>query len=154
MDIRLIAAGTRLPSWANEGYLEYAKRFGREFTLELLEIPLGRTDNAIRQEGERMQAAISKNDYVVTLQVGGKPLSTEALADFLLARLRDAKPLTFCIGGPEGIAKAVDDRANFRWSLSPLTLPHALVRVVVAEALYRAVSVIQGHPYHRASANQ
>ena len=84
------------------------------------------------------------------MQVGGRGLSTGQLARWLSERARLAEPLAFCIGGPDGLAPSVEERACLRWSLSPLTLPHGLVRVVVAEALYRAVTVIRGHPYHRA----
>lgn len=155
MNLRLIAAGTKMPSWVEDGYNDYAKRLVQDYKLELIEIPLGQrsggdTVRATAKEGERMLAAMTQNPYVVALQVGGKPLSTEQLAQFLQVRARDARPLVFCIGGPEGLAPEVDARAEFRWSLSPLTLPHALVRVIVAEALYRAVMVIKGHPYHRA----
>lgn len=158
MLLRLLAAGTRLPDWVNDGYQEYAKRLTQDYKLELLEIPLGQrsggdTARATEKEGERMLAALANmgsNPYLVTLQVGGKALNTEQLAQFLQSRARDGRNVAFCIGGPEGIAPAVDARADFRWSLSPLTLPHALVRVIVAEALYRAVSVIKNHPYHRA----
>lgn len=155
MNLRLIAAGTRMPSWVEDGYDDYAKRLVQDYKLELIEIPLGQrsggdTVRATAKEGERMLAAMTHNPYVVALQVGGKALSTEQLAQFLQARVRDARPVAFCIGGPEGLAPEVDARADFRWSLSPLTLPHALVRVIVAEALYRAVMVIKGHPYHRA----
>lgn len=159
MNLRLIAAGTKLPSWINEGYNDYAKRFTQDYKLELVEIPLGQrsggdTVRAMEKEGERMLAALTHNmtgnPYVVALQVGGKVLSTEQLAQFLQTRSRDGRPLAFCIGGPEGLAPAVDARAELRWSLSALTLPHALARVMVAEALYRAVMVIKGHPYHRA----
>ncbi len=160
MNLRLIAAGTKLPSWINEGYNDYAKRFTQDYKLDLVEIPLGQrsggdTARARDKEGERMLAALSSNNmsgnpYVVALQVGGKALSTEQLAQFLQTRAREGRPVVFCIGGPEGLAPAVDDRAELRWSLSALTLPHALVRVIVAESLYRAVMVIKGHPYHRA----
>lgn len=155
MNLRLIAAGTKMPSWVEEGYNDYAKRFGQDYKLELIEIPLGQrsggdTVRATAKEGERMLAAMTQNPYVVALQVGGKALSTEQLAQFLQLRARDARTVAFCIGGPEELAPEVDARADFRWSLSPLTLPHALVRVIVAEALYRAVMVIKGHPYHRA----
>jgi 23S rRNA (pseudouridine1915-N3)-methyltransferase len=155
LNLRLIAAGTKLPSWINEGYNDYAKRLTQDYKMELTEIPLGQrsggdTVRATEKEGERMLAALTGNPYVVALQVGGKSLNTEQLAQFLESRARDGRPIAFCIGGPEGLAPAVDARAELRWSLSPLTLPHALVRVVVAEALYRAVMVIKGHPYHRA----
>ncbi len=155
MQLRLIAAGTRLPSWVNDGYEEYAARLTRDYKMELVEIALGTrsgsdTSQAIRKEGEKMLAAIGERSYVVALQVTGKALTTENLAQFLRQRELDTREIAFCIGGPDGLAPEVDARASLRWSLSALTLPHALARVVVAEALYRAVSVIKGHPYHRA----
>lgn len=158
MNLRLIAAGTRMPDWVQQGYNDYAKRFTHDYKLELAEIPLGQRSGgdsvrATEKEGERMMtsiAAMGAQPYVVALQVKGKSLTTEQLAQFLEQRARDGRHLAFCIGGPDGIAPVVDARADLRWSLSSLTLPHALVRVIVAEALYRAVSVIKQHPYHRA----
>ena len=153
--MRLIAAGTRLPQWINDGFVEYAGRLQGDYRLELREIALaqrsaGNVQQARAREAERMTAALPASCYVVALQVTGKPLSTEQLAQFLRARAQDGRALAFCIGGPDGLAASLDERADYRWSLSPLTLPHALARVIVAEALYRAVSVIKGHPYHRA----
>ena len=155
MQLRLIAAGTKLPVWVNQGYEDYAKRFTADYKLELIEVPLGQraggdVARAVQKEGERMLAALTGDPYVVALQVGGKSMSTEQLAKFLETRAHEGQPLAFCIGGPEGLAPQVDARANLRWSLSALTLPHALARVMVTEALYRAVMVIKGHPYHRA----
>jgi 23S rRNA (pseudouridine1915-N3)-methyltransferase len=97
-----------------------------------------------------MLAAVGPRTGIVALQVGGRALSTAQLAAWLEERARHGEPLAFCIGGPDGLATEVDARASMRWSLSPLTLPHGLARVVVAEALYRAVSVVKGLPYHRA----
>lgn len=156
MRLIVVAAGTRLPDWVNVGFEEYAGRFTREYKLELKEIALGQRGasiapaQAIAKEGEKMLAAIPQGAYVVALQVGGRALSSEQLAQFLQTRARDGRDVVFCIGGPEGLAPEVDARAEFKWSLSALTLPHALARVVLAEALYRAVTIIKGHPYHRA----
>jgi 23S rRNA (pseudouridine1915-N3)-methyltransferase len=152
--MRLIAAGTRLPEWVNAGFAEYASRLRGDYRLELTEIELGRRGErdvrrAIATEGERMLAAAGSRNAIVALQVEGKPLSTAQLVDWLRERARLGEPLAFCIGGPDGLAPTVDQRACLRWSLSPLTLPHGLARVVAAEALYRAVSVIRGQPYHR-----
>jgi 23S rRNA (pseudouridine1915-N3)-methyltransferase len=147
---RLIAAGTRLPEWVNAGFEEYQKRLR---TLEISVATRSAGDNpqrAVQREGADMLAALSKDDYVVALEITGKSMSTEQLSTWLQERLRDARPLALMIGGPDGLAPAVLDRANQRWSLSPLTLPHALVRVVVAEQIYRAMSLSAGHPYHRA----
>ena len=155
MKLIVVAAGTRLPEWVNTGFDDYAGRLTRDYRLELKEIALGQrasgaTAQAIVKEGEKMLAAIPSGSYVVALQVGGRSLSSEQLAQFLQARARDGRDVVFCIGGPEGLAPAVDDRADMKWSLSALTLPHGLARVMVAEALYRAVSINKGHPYHRA----
>ena len=152
--MRLLAAGTRMPAWVDAGVADYAGRLRGDYRLELLEIELGRrgsgdVQRAVEAEGARMLAAAGPRAALVALQVGGRALSTEQLAGWLQERSRLGEPLAFCIGGPDGLASAVDDRACLRWSLSPLTLPHGLARVVVAEALYRAVTVIKGLPYHR-----
>jgi 23S rRNA (pseudouridine1915-N3)-methyltransferase len=143
MRIRLIAAGTRLPAWIDAGFEEYRRRFGRGLRFELVEIPLAR-------EAERMRAAIGDSDYVVALEVGGRAMTTPALAEWLAARMAGGKDLALLIGGPDGLDAGLSARADFRWSLSPLTWPHGLVRVMVAEQLYRAHTVLIGHPYHRA----
>ena len=143
MRIRLIAAGTRLPAWVDAGFEGYRRRFGRGLRFELVEIPLAR-------EAERMRAAIGASDYVVALEVGGRAMTTPALADWLAARMAGGKNLAFLVGGPDGLDAGLSAKADFRWSLSPLTWPHGLVRVMVAEQLYRAHTVLIGHPYHRA----
>jgi len=154
MQMRLLAAGTRMPAWVDAGVADYAGRLHGDYRLVLVEIELGRrgsadVQRAIATEGERMLAAAGSRAALVALQVGGRALSTEQLARWLEERSRLGEPLAFCIGGPDGLAPIVDQKACLRWSLSPLTLPHGLVRVVVAEALYRAVSVVKGLPYHR-----
>jgi 23S rRNA (pseudouridine1915-N3)-methyltransferase len=153
--MRLIAAGTRMPAWVDAGFSDYAGRLRGDYRLELVEIPLGQRGRgdparAIASEGERMLAASGDRSAIVALQVGGRALGTEQLARWLEDRARSGQPLAFCIGGPDGLAPEVDARAVLRWSLSPLTLPHGLARVVAAEALYRAVTVLKGQPYHRA----
>jgi 23S rRNA (pseudouridine1915-N3)-methyltransferase len=97
-----------------------------------------------------MLAALGRADYVVALEVGAKSMTTEQLSVWLSERLREARPLALLIGGPDGLSDACRVRANQSWSLSPLTLPHGLVRVVLAEQIYRAMSMLAGHPYHRA----
>jgi 23S rRNA (pseudouridine1915-N3)-methyltransferase len=139
MRARLIAAGTRLPDWINQGYAEYARRLSG-FRLDLVEIP-GR---------KSMLGIIGPRDYVVALEVTGRAMTTIELARWLERRLAGGRDLAFTIGGPDGHAPELLERADFRWSLSPLTWPHGLVRVMVAEQLYRAQSILKGHPYHRA----
>lgn len=143
MRIRLIAAGTRLADWVNAGVAEYSKRFGRGLRFELVEIPLAR-------EAQRMRAALREGDYVVALEVGGRAMSTADLSQWLAARMAGGRDLALLIGGPDGLDPGLAAQADFRWSLSPLTWPHGLVRVMVVEQLYRAHSLLQGHPYHRA----
>jgi 23S rRNA (pseudouridine1915-N3)-methyltransferase len=156
MKCRLIAVGTRLPDWVNEGFREYQKRLRAPLVLELSEIPLGARragddpKRAVAREGSNMLGAVGPNDYVVALEVTGRTLTTEELSAWLSLRLREARPLAMLIGGPDGLAPECRQRADQSWSLSPLTLPHALVRVVVAEQIYRAMSILAGHPYHRA----
>ncbi len=97
-----------------------------------------------------MLAALGREDYVVALEVAGTAMTTAQVSTWLAQRLRDARPLALLIGGPDGLAGDCRERANESWSLSPLTLPHALVRVVLAEQIYRGMSLLAGHPYHRA----
>jgi 23S rRNA (pseudouridine1915-N3)-methyltransferase len=156
MKCRLIAAGTRLPDWVNSGFREYQKRLRTPLVLELHEIPVAtrrageNPQRAILREGADMLAALGKDDYVVALEIAAKSMSTEQLSTWLAERMRDGRSLALLIGGPDGLSPACRERADQSWSLSPLTLPHALVRVVVAEQLYRAMSLLAGHPYHRA----
>ena len=155
MLLRLIAAGTRMPRWVDEGFEEYAARLTADYRLELKEIALGQrsggsSHQAIAKEGERMLAALPPRAFIVALQVAGRAMTSEQLARFLEARAQDGRDVAFLIGGPDGIAAELDARADLKWSLSALTLPHGLARITVAEALYRAVSILKGHPYHRA----
>ena len=150
MRIRLIAVGGKMPRWVELGWQEYVKRLPPEITLELVEIPLStRGKNAdvqrlIRQEGAAMLAKVQ-----VTLEVEGKPWSTEQLAEQLDAWRLDARTVNLMVGGPEGLAPEVCAKSEQRWSLSPLTLPHPLVRVLLGEQIYRAWTVLAGHPYHK-----
>jgi 23S rRNA (pseudouridine1915-N3)-methyltransferase len=156
--IHLISAGNRMPEWVNGGFGEFAGRLPPECRLLLTEIPLvkrGKGQDVLRcveQEGERMLAALPKSCRVIAMEVGGREWSTEELAEQLARWLQSGQDIALLVGGPDGLAPACVARAEQRWSLSRLTLPHMLVRVVVAEQLYRAWTVLQGHPYHRGSA--
>jgi len=155
MQIHLLAAGTRLPAWINQGYEDYAVRLSQECKLTLREIPLGASRRygdsvkSVAEEGTRMLAAIPHRAHVIALEVTGRSFSTEQLAEQMNRWLQDGRDLALLIGGPDGLAKDCVQRAETRWSLSPLTLPHGLVRVVVAEQLYRAWTILHNHPYHR-----
>ncbi len=155
MRIWLIAVGQRMPAWVEAGYAEYAKRLPPENPLKLVEIPAGKRGKGAdiarltAQEGERMLAAIPASARVVTLEVEGRPWNTPQLATRLAEWRQGGRDLALLVGGPEGLAPACVARADERWSLSPLTLPHPLVRIVVAEQLYRAGTLLAGHPYHR-----
>lgn len=156
MLIRLLAAGTRMPHWVEAGVDDYARRLGPQLRLEIKEIALGQRSagkdsaRAVEEEGRRMISAIKDGTFVVALDVKGKGFSTEQLAQWLGGRMQSGQGLALLVGGPDGLAEECLKRADLRWSLSPLTLPHALVRIVVAEQLYRAHSLLRGHPYHRA----
>ncbi len=155
MQINLIAVGTRMPGWVNDGYHEYARRMPQECSLRLTEIPLGQrgkaqpVERAVNEEGRRMLAAVGDRQRVIALDVKGRSWSTEQLADALCAWLQDGRDVALLVGGPDGLAASCLARAEQRWSLSPLTLPHPLVRVLLAEQLYRAWTLTCGHPYHR-----
>ncbi|MGL4455577.1 MAG: 23S rRNA (pseudouridine(1915)-N(3))-methyltransferase RlmH [Plesiomonas sp.] len=155
MKLQLVAVGTKMPAWVETGFKEYTRRFPKDMPFELLEVQAGkRGKNAdikriLDKEGEQMLAAIPKGNRIVTLDIPGKPWTTEQLAEQLERWKQDGRDVSFLIGGPEGLSPACKEAAEQSWSLSPLTLPHPLVRVLVAESLYRAWSVTTNHPYHR-----
>ncbi|WP_449466378.1 23S rRNA (pseudouridine(1915)-N(3))-methyltransferase RlmH [Stenotrophomonas humi] len=156
MKARLIATGERAPSWVAQGFAEYQKRLSHWLPLELVEIEPGLRGKgrdpkrAIEDEGKRVLAALPKNAYVVALDVPGRQLSSEQLAQRLEHWRSQGRDLAFLIGGPEGHAAEVSAIADEKWSIGPLTLPHMLVRLVVAEQVYRAAAMLANHPYHRA----
>jgi len=155
MQIHLIAVGTRMPAWVTAGYQDYARRLPRECALRLVEIPPGRRSKtrpaaqAVEEEGRRMLAAIPERCLVVAMEVAGRSWDTQALTARLQEWLLSGRDIVLLVGGPDGLSRDCLQRADLRWSLSALTLPHALVRVVLAEQLYRAWTIISGHPYHR-----
>ncbi len=156
MRIHIIAVGTRMPGWVSAGYQEFATRLPRECNLRLIEIPAPRrgkhtsTGRILRTESERMLAAIPRGTKVIALDMRGQQWSTRQLATELADWLQGGRDIGLLVGGPEGLGDACHQRADCTWSLSRLTLPHPLVRIVVAEQLYRAWSLLHHHPYHRA----
>jgi len=151
----IAAVGTRMPSWVNEGYAEYARRMPRELPLELIEVKAepraeGKTAAAMMAaEATRLRNAIPLRARVMALDERGKELTTLNLAERLRCWMAEGDDVVFLVGGPDGLDPGLKSEAGELLRLSGLTLPHALVRVVLAEALYRAASVIRGHPYHR-----
>jgi 23S rRNA (pseudouridine1915-N3)-methyltransferase len=155
MRIRLIAIGTRMPGWIEEGYADYASRLPPEVKLELVELAVehrGKNADIARlraAEGEKLLRAAG-DARIIALDEHGDALATVAWSKALKQWMQEGRDVALLIGGPDGHAAAVFARAEARWSLSKLTFPHALVRVLVAEQLYRAWSLLAGHPYHRA----
>ena len=155
MQIHLIAVGARMPAWVTEGYREYAARMPRECRLVLREIPAGRRTKGadiariVRDEGEQLLAAVPKGARVVALDREGRELDTPLLAAELKTQMARGGDLALLVGGPEGLSAPCLARADARWSLSRLTLAHPVARVVVAEQIYRAWSILNNLPYHR-----
>ncbi len=155
MKIRLLAVGQGMPAWVRLGYEEYARRLSRDLRLELVEIaPAYRGKSAdlqrtLREEGQALLAACRPQEHLVTLAIEGRPWSTAELADQLRGWQELGQTVCLAIGGPEGLCPSVQKAARQSWSLSALTLPHPMVRIIVAEQLYRAWSLLHGHPYHR-----
>ena len=155
MRARLIAVGTRPPAWVREAYADYTRRLGSRLKLALVEIEPGPRSagqsprKAIETEARKLMTALRPDEWVVSLDEHGTQMSTRELADWLDRRMREGRDLAFLIGGPDGFAAEVLARSDVSLALSRLTLPHALARVVLAEQLYRAVSILTHHPYHR-----
>lgn len=155
MRIRLLGIGTKMPSWVDEGVAEYQKRMPRECTLEVVELPLGNKGRerdpptAMRKEAESLRGALRPQDHIVALEVRGKPWTTEQLGEQLGTWMQSGRDVALLVGGPDGLEPELSRGASQRWSLSPLTLPHPIVRIVLAEQIYRAHSLLRGHPYHR-----
>ena len=155
MRLSIVAVGVRMPQWVREAYDDYARRLKPRLPITLTELQAGKRTasgddaRAVADEGRRIINAIRRDDYVVALDERGRQRSTLELSVWLGDRLREGRDTSLLIGGPDGFAPEVLERAQESWSLSRLTLPHALVRVLLIEQLYRAVTVLDGHPYHR-----
>jgi 23S rRNA (pseudouridine1915-N3)-methyltransferase len=155
MHLRLLAVGDRQPDWVDDAVGSYTERYPREWRFRLDALPTARRGRneppgkAIESEATRLLVRFSAGERIVLLDEAGRLLSSRQLALCLAEWQADGRDLCFVIGGPDGVADRVRQRADFCWSLSPLTLPHGLARVLAAEQLYRAWSLGAGHPYHR-----
>lgn len=155
MLLRILAIGTKMPSWISEGYQEYAKRFPPGWKLELREIPAEKrtlnsdTQRIIQCESEKIISSLKNTHRMIALDINGVSWTTEQLSKQLQNWSQDKQNIDFVIGGPDGLSESCLEKAEICWSLSPLTLPHPLVRVILIEQLYRALSILQQHPYHR-----
>ncbi|MBS0365137.1 MAG: 23S rRNA (pseudouridine(1915)-N(3))-methyltransferase RlmH [Proteobacteria bacterium] len=155
MRLRVIAVGTRMPGWVRAACEDYLKRFPPAHSLQLVEVAAGARaagagpELARASEGERLLGAVRAGEHVVALDERGRALSTRELAGWLGERRQAGLDVSLLIGGPDGLAPPVLARADGRWSLSRLTLPHALARVLAVEQLYRAHTILAHHPYHR-----
>lgn len=155
MKLSVLAVGHRMPAWVTAGYEEYARRMPREMPLQLKELKpaqrssAGDTARWLQTEAERINAAAPAGLLRVVLDEHGRSFPTRILAEHLERWRGDGRDVAFIIGGADGLAPELKAGAGLLWSLSPLTLPHGLVRVMLAEQLYRAASLLAGHPYHR-----
>ncbi len=155
MQIDLICVGQKMPSWVTAAFNEYAKRLSSTYRLNLIEIPLRkRTKNSDlarlqHRETEQILAAIAPRAYVIALDEQGQVWNSPQLAQQLTHWIREYKTIALLVGGPEGLSTTCLQRAQRHWSLSALTFPHQLVRIIVAEQLYRAWTLLNHHPYHR-----
>ena len=155
MHIRLLAVGDRQPAWVDDAFQTYTARLPRDWKFRLDTLATVRrskndkSQKAMLAEGEQILGKLQTDEQVVLLDERGKQMTSKGLADRLSDWQSDGRNVCLVIGGPDGVSDAVKQRADFTWSLSQLTLPHGLARVLLAEQLYRAWSLQTGHPYHR-----
>jgi len=153
VELVVAGVGTKMPGWIADGWREYARRMPPNLPLHLVEVPVAGKAGAGREssiEGERLRGKLPERARTVALEITARPWGTEELAARLEQWQLEGQPTWFLIGGANGLDAALLERADERWSLGPATLPHMLVRVIVAEQLYRASTILSGHPYHRA----
>jgi 23S rRNA (pseudouridine1915-N3)-methyltransferase len=153
--MRVLAIGTRMPQWVSDGADDYVKRLPREATIDWVEVPASKRtkDNPERrmlEEATAIERRLKPQELIVVLDVEGKIISTDSIAEALATWQSDGSKIAFVIGGPDGLHPSLKAKASARWSLGRITLPHPLTRVILAEQLYRAWSINAGHPYHRA----
>lgn len=153
--MRVLTVGTRMPNWVSCAVDEYAKRMPREFAVEWCEVPASKrsrdtADSRMLEEYQAIERRLKDQESIVVLDVDGKVISTEFMAASMASWQDEGVKTAFVIGGPDGVHPQLKAKAIAKWSLGRITLPHPLVRVVLAEQLYRAWSINAGHPYHRA----
>lgn len=153
--MRVVAIGTRMPQWVSDGADDFVKRLPREAAIEWVELPASKrtrdtAESRMLEESSAIERRLKPQEQIVVLDVEGKLVSTEAIAESLTVWQGDGSKIVFVIGGPDGLHSTLKAKACARWSLGRITLPHPLVRVILAEQLYRAWSINAGHPYHRA----
>ena len=155
MKVRVLSVGTKMPAWVLAGTGEYQKRLVADLDFSLIEIPMAKRtknsniDQCRNKESDALLASIPSGDYVIALDVSGKSFTTEDLAGKIVDFRQRGENLSLLVGGPDGLGAECLTRASERWSLSALTFPHPMVRVLITEQFYRAISLIKGHPYHR-----
>jgi 23S rRNA (pseudouridine1915-N3)-methyltransferase len=155
MKLRILAVGHKMPGWIESGFHEYARRMPPDAGIELIEIkPEKRaagasTERIQKIEADRILAALPAQPMLIALDERGKQLTTVELSEHLARWMQDGANPCFVIGGADGLDASVRDRASMQMGLSRLTLPHGLARVMLAEQLYRGMSLLKGHPYHR-----
>ncbi len=155
LKLTVISLGNKMPDWVLQGTNEYAKRFSDGIQLKLLEIPLIRRSKTsdltriLEKETALIKEAIPSNTRLIALDIEGKSFSSEDLALKITKLQHISSHFCFLIGGPEGLSQEILQLCDERWSLSKLTLPHPLVRILLLETLYRAWSIINNHPYHK-----
>ena len=156
MKLTVLAVGSKMPAWVQAGVEDYQKRLPRDWPVQLIEVAPGQRGKSTdikrvkADEAQRLLDKLNSDDLVVALEVKGRSFSTEIMAQKLQAWHDDARRAVFLIGGPDGLDHSCRERADLQWSISELTLPHPLVRIVLVEQLYRCVSILHNHPYHRA----
>ena len=153
--MRVLAIGTRMPQWVSDGADDYVKRLPREASIEWVELPASKRtrdtpESRMLEEAATIERRLKPQELMVVLDVEGKVISTETIAENLATWQNDGSKIAFVIGGPDGLHPSLKAKASARWALGRITLPHPLVRVILAEQLYRAWSINAGHPYHRA----
>lgn len=158
MKLRILSIGHKMPNWVQQGFEEYLKRIQPMISVEMVELPPAKRsktpspaeiDKYKAIEATTILNAKHPKERLWLLEVKGKMLSTEHLSDKLSVAMQDGADIALVIGGADGVSPEILQAADFKWSLSELTLPHPLVRIIVIEQLYRAMSIINNHPYHR-----